>query len=267
MVMTKADDVAKKMPCSFPGETEVWTPDGLVPIGRLSVGDPVLARSEESGALAWRPVLQVGSRADASLLAVSLIAPWGDDERIEATPDHPFWRADGWVPVSELAPGDRVWGAPGGWLDVDDVQVLRHTNLVFNLEVDTDHNYFVGQLGAWVHNGPCDIPGGASKGATTPRAARREAMRDAGIPTSQQPTGQRSVTTHGPDGEVNVGRQLDYEVPAPGGGTQQMSVQHSLTDDVPGHGPHWEAGKVKDGGQVDSVGRPRLQNDKAKVDE
>jgi len=97
------------------------------------------------------------------------------------------------------------------------------------------------------------------------RATRREAMRDAGIPTSQQPTGQTSVTTS--DGQVKAGRQLDYEVPKAGGGTQKLSVQHSLTDDVAGHGPHWEAGKVKEGGQVDSLGRPRLQNDKVKVDE
>jgi len=108
---------------------------------------------------------------------------------------------------------------------------------------------------------------GASQSGVSSRVARRQAMRDADIPTSQQPSGQRSVTIHGPKGRVNVGRQYDYNVPASGGGTQQMSVQHSLTDDVPGHGPHWEAGKVKKSGEADSVGRPKLQNDKAKVDE
>lgn len=89
-------------------------------------------------------------------------------------------------------------------------------------------------------------------------------MRDAGIPTSQQPVSQRSVNA---PGNVNAGRQLDYEVPAPGGGTRRASVQHSLTDRVDNHGPHWEAGPVKPTGQVDGLGRPRLASGKAKVDE
>jgi RHS repeat-associated protein len=98
----------------------------------------------------------------------------------------------------------------------------------------------------------------------TPRAARRQAMREADIPTSQQPEGQTSVKT--PDGK-EAGRQYDYVTPAPGGGTQKKSVQHSLTDQVPEHGPHWEAGNVKPGGQTDSLGRPRLSNEKVKVEE
>jgi RHS repeat-associated protein len=101
-------------------------------------------------------------------------------------------------------------------------------------------------------------------GGVSPRAARRQAMREAGIPTSQQPVRQTSV--HAP-GDQAAGRQYSYEVPAEGGGTQTMSVQHSLTDRVSGHGPHWEAGPVKPGGQTDSLGRPRLTSDKVKIDE
>jgi hypothetical protein len=109
----------------------------------------------------------------------------------------------------------------------------------------------------------------------TSRAARREAMREQGIPTSQQPDSQSSPT--GPaqhdSGDivrgaepVSAGRQLTYTVPTAGGGTQQKSVQHSLTDNVEGHGPHWEAGPVKDEGKTDSVGRPSLKSDKSKVE-
>jgi hypothetical protein len=88
-------------------------------------------------------------------------------------------------------------------------------------------------------------------------------MRQAGIPTSQQPTGQNSF--HAPGTNQPAGRQYNYEVPARGGGTKKMSVQHSLTDNVPGHGPHWEAGPVKAGGQKDSLGRPRLTSNKVKI--
>jgi len=43
-----------------------------------------------------------------------------------------------------------------------------------------------------------------------------------------------------------------------------MSVQHSLTDE--GHGPHYEAGLVKENGQKDSTGRPKIQDTKTRVD-
>jgi hypothetical protein len=91
-------------------------------------------------------------------------------------------------------------------------------------------------------------------------------MRKAGIPTSQQPVSQQSPRASGTN--EAAGRQYTYEVPKPGGGTQEVSVQHSLTDRVEGHGPHWEAGPVKSGGRRDPLGRPRLQEGaKVKVEE
>jgi RHS repeat-associated protein len=99
----------------------------------------------------------------------------------------------------------------------------------------------------------------------TPRAARRYAMRQTGVPTSQQPCSQTSVRTRQ---GTPVGRQYTYEIAEEGGGTQVMSVQHSLSDDVPGHGPHGEAGPIKPEGVTDSLGRPRLKGpQKVKVDE
>ncbi len=111
-----------------------------------------------------------------------------------------------------------------------------------------------------------DLAKSAKASVQSPRAARRAATREAGIPTSQQPISQKSVRT--PQRQP-AGRQYTYETPKPGGGTRTNtnSVQHSLTDQVEGHGPHWEAGPVKPGGQMDSLGRPRIQGGKVKVNE
>lgn len=98
----------------------------------------------------------------------------------------------------------------------------------------------------------------------TQRAATREAKREAGIPTSQQAQSQ----TNGNVGGVPVGRQQTYEVPAQGGGTQQMSVQVSRDTRGDHAGmPQVEAGRVKAGGQTDPAGRPRIENEgKVRVD-
>ena len=95
----------------------------------------------------------------------------------------------------------------------------------------------------------------SGSGQDTTRAARREAMRQEGIPTSQQPSSQTST---------EAGRQYTYEVPKEGGGTQTKIVTNQLKDE--NHGPHVEAGAPKANGQTDPSGRLRHANPKIKVD-
>ena len=94
----------------------------------------------------------------------------------------------------------------------------------------------------------------------TSRAARREAMRKQGIPTSQQPTSQSKNAS---------GREYTYTVPQDGGGTKTKSVQQQTMDRSHQGQPHWEAGSVKiDNGKVqyNNYNRAKLKSDKSKVD-
>jgi hypothetical protein len=100
---------------------------------------------------------------------------------------------------------------------------------------------------------------GATKGAEegslaagSERAAQREAMRQEGIPTSQQPASQEMT---------KAGRQYTYETPE---GTKVVQRNSGTDSSHPGQ-VDVEAGSPKPGGQTDSIGRPRLQNDKTKV--
>ena len=86
-------------------------------------------------------------------------------------------------------------------------------------------------------------------------AARLEAMRRAGIPTSQQPVSQINTP---------AGRQYIYEVDG-----QRWAATQQTTDRVPGHGPHWEVGRVKPPADygLDPLGRVRIFNEgKVKVE-
>ncbi len=115
---------------------------------------------------------------------------------------------------------------------------------------------------------PTLVRGGKGKGANsastvskpmTSRAARRQAMRDEGIPTSQQPSSQSKNAS---------GREYTYTVPKKGGGTQKKSVQQQ-TKDRNHDRPHWEAGAVKmDNTRVrmNRYKRPKLTNNKSKVE-
>ncbi|WP_353118219.1 RHS repeat-associated core domain-containing protein [Myroides odoratus] len=99
----------------------------------------------------------------------------------------------------------------------------------------------------------------AESKAVSSRAARREVMRQEGIPTSQQAKTQSKNSS---------GREYTYEVPKSGGGTQTKSVQQQTLDSSHQGQPHWEAGTVKtDNGatRMNNYGRAKLNNNKSKV--
>jgi len=82
------------------------------------------------------------------------------------------------------------------------------------------------------------------------RAARREAMRRAGIPTCRQPIARRGTANN---------RQYEYAVPLPGGGMGRKVVTHHPADTNHPY-PHWEASTPKRGGGIDPLGHLRYDN-------
>ena len=93
----------------------------------------------------------------------------------------------------------------------------------------------------------------------TSRAARREVMREQGIPTSQQPKSQSKNAS---------GREYRYDVPKEGGGTKEKSVQQQTLDRSHAEQPHWEAGDIRKDKQGNNkynrYGWPRLDDRKSK---
>ncbi|HXD85326.1 MAG TPA: polymorphic toxin-type HINT domain-containing protein [Urbifossiella sp.] len=76
----------------------------------------------------------------------------GRDEPIGVTEQHPFWSQDrlDWIAVSELSIGERLL-IRGGTVAVRGFEP-RGEEPVFNLQVDADHCYRVGEQGILVHN-------------------------------------------------------------------------------------------------------------------
>jgi RHS repeat-associated protein len=145
-------------------------------------------------------------------------------------------------------------------------------------EIDLYYNrfrYYDPELGHYISPDPIGLSGGlnvygyvddpwiwidplglAGCQPMTSRAARREAMRRATIPTTLPPLHQL---------RTKAGYQYQYEVPTTRGPTL-MVVTNQTTDRVVGHGPHWEAGRVKLPPQTDPLRRLRVSNAKVKVD-
>ena len=100
---------------------------------------------------------------------------------------------------------------------------------------------------------------GSAETFPSSRAARREAMRREGIPTSQQPSAQL---------RTSAGMQYEYKIRDQDGNVVTKIVTQQTTDRVPGHGPHWEAGLAKPEAKYgrNPLGRLRVEQKKSKAE-
>jgi hypothetical protein len=129
----------------------------------LQVGDTVLARDQHDSAddLDPRRVTGVSRKTSNHIRTLTIAGDGGTIETLRTTDEHPFFARDrGWVAAGELRPGDRLQQPDGSWQEVlDSVREAGPDGIaVFNLEVESDHTYFVADADTsftnpvWVHN-------------------------------------------------------------------------------------------------------------------
>ena len=59
----------------------------------------------------------------------------------------------GWVPAGDIDAGTVISGSDqDNNIKITDIKVNQQAQWAYNLTVDTDHTYFVGETNMWVHN-------------------------------------------------------------------------------------------------------------------
>ena len=156
----------------FGAGTPVRTVDGVRPIESLKVGDLVLTQSTDGGALGYKPILVVHHNPPSATFRIKV-----GGESIISSHFHRFWVAGrGWVMARELKAGDPV-RTLGGVSPVESVEADK-VQLVYNLDVAEDADFFAGNVGALVHDNtlpdprltPFDAPPGSAGVAMAGRA-------------------------------------------------------------------------------------------------
>src|SRR5579885_1572455 len=155
-------------PCSFNPDTQVTTDHGKEAISDLQVGDQVMAYNPKTHQMEAEPVLHVWKHVDSDLidLTITVETPAHDgkpatkkSEVIHTTSEHPFLtKEQGFTPAGQLKVGMHVQRADGGFGVVTGWKTVTATKTMYNLEVQQDHTFAVGD-GEWVvHNecGPID---------------------------------------------------------------------------------------------------------------
>jgi Pretoxin HINT domain len=137
----------------FTAGTLVNTSDGLKPIEEIQVGDLVESRDEVTKETTWKSVVKLIHNKDKVTLTLTLNDNDGNSDVIGVTPEHPFRvEGKGWVNAGELNAGAKVIGAKNKLLTVKASVRDKERHDTYNFEVADYHTYFVGTLGAWVHN-------------------------------------------------------------------------------------------------------------------
>jgi hypothetical protein len=136
----------------FAAGTLVQTPDGLVPIEQIKEGDSVFAYDFSENRVVERKVLATINHITDYWVLVGI-----NGEQLKATRSHLFWveSVNAWVSALNLKPGMTIRCSDGRVLPIESVKLieLSESEDTYNLVVDTDHDYFVGQNGTLVHNG------------------------------------------------------------------------------------------------------------------
>ena len=91
---------------------------------------------------------------DRAIIELELVDPiTGVSEVIETTDNHPFYVTNrGFTRVDALSLGDQIPTGQGGLLTVGRIHLTGRIENVHNFGVTDFHTYFVGEVGAWVHN-------------------------------------------------------------------------------------------------------------------
>ncbi|WP_158586086.1 TIGR04388 family protein [Leptospira yasudae] len=135
----------------FTAGTLVHTKNGLKKIEEIGIGDQVLSWDEESGEQSYKTVTELFVHEINHLYDVEV----NGIEVFHTTWNHPFWVVNerSWVKVKDLKVGDIVQLKDGSQVPITGITPysLSMTS-VYNLEVEENHTYYVGQEGVLVHN-------------------------------------------------------------------------------------------------------------------
>jgi hypothetical protein len=227
--------------CNKPGKqcfgagTLVVTPDGLVPIEALALGDEVLTRSTSDEPLVERTITALHETPGKPILEIWIQEDGAEPELIEVTPRHPFWVADeGWVDSDQLAPGDQLSTADGDAASVLSVASTARTETVYNLTIDEHHTYFVGTSETWVHN-----VDGCDEETPEERAERerKERERQERVDSLAPDPAHNGKITKGSRREAEVGVALEERGDLPGPITRDPS---GFSEFIDANGQMWD---------------------------
>jgi RHS repeat-associated protein len=132
----------------FVAGTKIYSDNGLVDIETLQEGIEVYSYDFELEQLELRPITKLYKRDVQEVYNLTI-----GREEIYVTSEHPFYvEGKGWVKAKDLKESDMLRTAKDKKKKIKRITKKQAAVTVYNIEVDGNHNYFVGKLKVLVHN-------------------------------------------------------------------------------------------------------------------
>jgi len=131
--------------------TLVHTENGLIPIEKIELNDYVLSFDESTEALSYKRVTTLTKGLRSDIVRITL-----ENGMVIATSSNHkhFVYGNGWKEAKEISNKDMLVTRGGKNVEISlvELEMLSHEIYVYNMEVVTNHNYFIGDLGILTHN-------------------------------------------------------------------------------------------------------------------
>ena len=222
----------------FTGDTLVSTREGQKPIEEVEVGDEVWSYNVETGEAKLNKVAKVYVHKTDTIVHLHI-----ESAIIDTTTTHPFYVVGkGFVAAADLQEGDKIYALDGSLVKVKAVEIekLDEIILVYNLEVEENHTYYVGDEAVLVHNS-CggskksdvdgDIDGAINDGNPLDNHKVVSDTDASSLPATKQAPNS-SADLLNPDGSVKQRRYYDMD------GKAEMDIDFNHTDDGTHIFPH-----------------------------
>jgi hypothetical protein len=132
----------------FVAGTPVHAGDGSrVPIERIDVESKLLSCDTEAEKISMGTVTRLFKATSAEIVTIVF-----GEEKLRCTPRHRFFSDSGWLAARHLSPGIKVRSLDGEMRPILAISIEPAETPVFNMRVDSQHTYFVGETGYLVHN-------------------------------------------------------------------------------------------------------------------
>ena len=137
----------------FLAGTKVITQNGYANIETIEIGDIVLSYNEKTLKQEYKKVINVFHHLNKIDTLYKLKI---DNEIINTTVNHRFYirrnETNKWIDAGHLKIGDEVLFIDYTYHKISSIEFLKYQDNYYNLEIEDNHNYYIGEKGILVHN-------------------------------------------------------------------------------------------------------------------
>ncbi|MBW3521118.1 Hint domain-containing protein [Chryseobacterium sp. NKUCC03_KSP] len=135
----------------FVAGTLISTTEGLKKIEDIEIGDLVWSYNESNKNNELKKVVSTSKNDAKSFILINI-----GNVKIECTLEHPFYMNGNWVEAKDLKIGDELLSKDGQISKITSITKEENSKIVYNFEVEDNHNYYVSEYAILVHNN-CDF--------------------------------------------------------------------------------------------------------------